>query len=433
MKVQPMVCLTLAVVSFSVAFAEPPRKTLAECIEIALAEHPDVRAARAAAQVGQEQTWQAVSSALPQVNLTYAAQRRHTSPSATTGTRIGGAAQTFDFYSTGVGFSQVLFDFGQSLHAIRAARASERSLQADVTTSRETVILDVKNAYFGLLQANRLLAVADENLRDAQKHVELAEGRLEVGVASRFDVTQAQVQLVSAELAQVTARNDAALARETFRNALGIDGPLDFEIVDVLDVHSVDVEEGRAVDLAYQNRPELQSLKLRELAVRDQIAALRTTYLPIIAGNGNYNYSGTSYPLENTWTLGATANWSILNGGLTTAQIGAAKANLLELQSQERSLRHQIALQVRQAVLNLGRARESIRVSERGLQAARENLAIAEGQYGAGVGSIVALTDAQASLIAAEGSNVQALAGYQTAVAAIERATAQSFTGAPAR
>ncbi|HEX9641688.1 MAG TPA: TolC family protein [Candidatus Krumholzibacteria bacterium] len=408
-----------------------PKKSLAECIAIALANQPNLKAAQAVVEAGQERTWQAVSTALPQVTANYAANRRNTSASARTGAADGSQSfnqsQTFDFYSTGVSLSQILFDFGQSLDAIRAARAIERSLQADEATTRETVLFDAKQAYFSLLTAKRLLAVAEENIRQNRKHLDLAEGRLDVGLATRFDVTQAQVQLANAELAEVTARNNVAVARATLLNALGLDGPLEFDIVDTMDIHDLHMEEQRALDLAYEHRPELLSQRLKEESQEQQIAALQKNYLPNVTGDAAYAFSGQDYPLQSSWNVGASVNLSVFNGGLTTAQIGEAKATLATLKYQERALRQQIALQVRQAVLNLAQALESIRVSQKGLQQARENIDLAEGRYTAGVGNIIELTDAQALLTTAEGNNVQALSNYKTALAALEQATAQSF------
>jgi len=394
---------------------------------IALANQPNLKAAQATVEAGHARTWQAISNALPQVTANYNANRRYASPSARTGAAVSNQAQTYNFYSTGVSLSQVLFDFGQSLDAIRAAKAHELSLQADEATTRQTVLFDVKQSYFSLLAAQRLQAVAEENIRQNQKHVDFAQGRFDVGLATRFDVTQAQVQLANAELAAVTARNNVAVARETLRNALGVNGPLDFDIVDTMDVHDLRVEESKALDLAYEHRPELVSQRLKEDSQEQQIAALRKNYLPTINGSFTYDFSGEDYPLDSSWNLGANVSLSVFNGGLTTAQIAEAKANLATLKSQEQSLRQEIALQVRQAVLNLTQALESIRVSQKGVQQARENLDLAEGRYGTGVGNIIELTDAQASLATAEGNHVQALSNYKTALAALEQATAQSF------
>src|SRR5262249_43262513 len=160
---------------------------------------------------------------------------------------------------------------------------------------------------------------------------------------------------------------------ETLRNALGLEGPLDFDIVDTLDIHDVLLDQEKALALAYDHRPELLSQRFQEQALSEQIAALQKDYLPFVTGNASYYWSGDSYPLQSSWNIGAAVSLSVFNGGLTTAQIGAVRATLANLKYKEQSLRQQIALQVRQAVLNLALAHKSILVSERGLQQAREN------------------------------------------------------------
>ena len=98
------------------------------------------------------------------------------------------------------------------------------------------------------------------------------------------------------------------------------------------------------------------------------------------------------------------------------------------LKFNEEGLRQNIALEVRQDTLNLQQAAESIRVAEKGVQQARENLELAEGRYNTGVGNIIELTDAQASRTTAEANYVQALYAYKTTVAALEKATAKPLT-----
>ena len=418
-----------------------PPKTLAECISITIQQHPSLKAATASVQAGRARVWEAGSNYLPQVAAFYNVNRGNSVTTSRTGglagptpgqgtstVNTGGAASTtFNFYHTGASLSQVLFDFGQTLDNIRAAQASEQALQSDRATTRETVILNVKQAYFNVLATRRLQTVADETVRQNEKHVEQAEGRFHVGLAAKFDVTQTQVQLANAQLNQVTAHNNVALARETLRNALGLTGPLDFDIVDTFGLHQVKIAENDALTAAYDKRPELQSIQAQERAAEEQIAALEKNYLPNLTGNGSYGWSGTGYPLDSTWSIGGSVNLSVFNGGLTTAQIGEQKANLSNLKYNEDVLRQNISFEVRQAVLNLAQAAESIRVAETGLRQARENLDLAEGRYSTGVGNIIELTDAQASLTTAEANYVQSLYMYKTSVAALEKATTQSL------
>ena len=206
------------------------------------------------------------------------------------------------------------------------------------------------------------------------------------------------MQLASAELNQVTARNNVSLGRETLRHALGLSGPLDFDIVDALEQAPIEVDDAEALALAYEHRPELRSIRAQVDAAAQRVAAVEKDYLPKVTSNAAVNWSGPRYPLQESWSFGGAVNLSVFNGGLTTAQVGEAKANLQNLQANEEVTRQNITLDVRQATLNLRQAFESIRVADKGLQQARENLEIAEGRYRTGVGNIIERTDAQTSL-----------------------------------
>ena len=428
MRVVTVALLTASCAIAAVAQETQPitqaKKTLAECVAVALEQHPSLKAATASVEAGKQRVREALSNYLPQVSANYGAARRQNN-AASFG--VTGPPKRFNLYTAGGSLTQVLFDFGQNLNSIRSAQAAEHSLQADRTTQREVVVLNVKQAYFNVLATRRLLTVADETVRQNEKHLEQAQGRFNVGLVAKFDVTQAQVQLANAQLNQLTARNNVAVAHETLRNALGLIGPLDFDIVDNFDVHQVTVTESAALTAAYDKRPELQSIRAQELATTEQVAALQKNYLPSVQAKGDYNWQGTDYPRQDLWDFGATVNLSLFNGGLTTAQIGEQKANLANLKYNEEVLRQNIALEVRQDVLNLAQAAESIRVSETALRQARENLDLAEGRYNTGVGNIIELTDAQASLTTAEANHVQALYSYKTTVAALEKATARQL------
>ncbi|MGH7790424.1 MAG: TolC family protein [Candidatus Binatia bacterium] len=430
-------CAALAILLWAAAAGAqgPSEKTLSECLAMALDHHPSLKAAGAAVDAAHQRVWQAASGYLPQINAAYSLDRSMTSLGASTGTDVDPQSSTFTFHETGASFSQRLFDFGKTLADIRGAQASQRSVDADRATQRETVVLSVKQSYYQLLAAQRLRVVAEDTVRQNRAQTALAEGRNQVGLAPRFDVTRARVQLAQAELDQLTARNNVQLARETLRNAIGLTAPLDFDIVDTLEAARVQIGETQALQTAYDSRPELASILAQQNAVEQQVASLQRDYLPYVTGNGGYFWSGTwngsEVPYEDSWNIGAAVNLSLFNGGLTTAQVGEAKANLSRLRYDEDTLRQNIALAVRQALLNAQQASESIGVAEKGAQEARESLELAEGRYETGVGNIIELTDAQTARTSAEARAVQALYDYQTSLAELERAMGQALAREP--
>ncbi|MGH7964158.1 MAG: TolC family protein [Candidatus Binatia bacterium] len=421
------------------ARGEPPAEqttlTLQEALDTALAQHPTLRIGQAEVDAARQRVRQEAAGYLPRGAYTYA-YRREQRPlsSAVGGVRLDGTgqqqrrrttAQIFNFNSTNFSMSQLLFDFGQTLHAIRSAQASAEASRADLEAIRETVIFNTKQAYYTVLSAQRLRQVAEETVRQNQKHLEQARARFEVGLAPRFDVTQAQVQVSNAELDAVTARNNVALARETLRTAMGETGPFLSTLVDTLQRRTVAFDDEAIVIQAYTNRPELRSIRAQQRAAAERVTSLQRQYLPSISATGQYNWTGREYPLQEGWIWGVTLTFPLFDSILTNAQVGEAQANLRNVEAQGENLRQQVVLEVRQSFLNLRQAEESIRVSEQALIQAQENLALAEGRYAAGVGNIIEVTDAQVSLTSARANNIQSLYTYKTAVAELEKAIGQ--------
>ena len=428
-----IVGLLLALPSRGAAQGEPARDTtltLQEAIDAALAQHPTLRVGEATVDAAQERVRQQVAGYLPRGAYVYNYTRKKQAITAAVGGVQAGqparaTSQLFNFNSTNFSMSQLLFDFGRTLDSIRAAIASVEASNADLDTTRQTVILNTKQAYYSVLANQRLLQVADETVRQNQKHLEEAQARFQVGLAPRFDVTQARVQLSTAQLNQVTARNNVALARETLRTAMGVTGPFPFVLVDTLQRGTLTLNDEALLTQAYTHRPELQSIQAQQRAATEQVSALQKQYLPSITGNAQYNWSGREYPLQQGWLWAVTLTFPLFDDFQVVGQVGEAKANLRGLQAQEDNLRQQIALEVRQSFLNVQQAEESIGVSEQTVGQAQENLAIAEGRYAAGVGNIIELTDAQVLLTSAQANNIQALATYKTAVAQLEKAINQ--------
>src|SRR5262245_50813352 len=92
----------------ALTLAAPERKTLDECIAIALTQQPTLHAASANVEAARERVWETTAAYLPQVGANYAANRRQTTPGSLTGgggsftNGQGQGLQTFNFYSTGV-------------------------------------------------------------------------------------------------------------------------------------------------------------------------------------------------------------------------------------------------------------------------------------------------------------------------------------------
>lgn len=408
-------------------------RTLDECVSIALTRHPRIGTADSGVEAGRARVGQARAGYLPQLSGDWATTRQKSSFSSRTGgpsDTAGGAVSqpnAFNFHQGSVSLSQTLFDFGQTFAAIRAAQARTDSLAADADATRQQIVLEVKQSYFGLLAARRLAEVAEETVRSNEQQLALARGRNEVGFAPRLDVTRSEVQLASAELDRLGARNTVSVAEVTLQNALGVEGPLAFELEDVLADPTSVPEERSALERAYEQRPELRSVLAEERAAEQDVAQRWRQLLPTVRGNASYGGSSSEFPLEEQWSVGAAVDVPIFDGGLTLSRVSESKATLHGLRFEEQRLRQQVALEVRTALLDVERTAEAIRVTERGTGQARENLELAEGRYQTGVGNVIELVDAQRARTSADADYVTALYDHQIAVATLEQAIGEEL------
>jgi outer membrane protein len=409
--------------------AQAPPLTLQAAVDTALHNHPTIRMGQATVEAAQQRVRQQIAGYLPTGGYTYTYTRQaRPLTSAVGGVDIGGTQQRrtvtqfFNFNSTNFQINQLFFDFGKNLKEIQAAVAATEASTADLETTKQDVIFNTKQAYYSVLSSQQLLGVAEETVQQNQKHLEEAQARFEVGVAPRFDVTRAQVQLSNAELARVEARNNVALGFETLRRAMGQNEPLHVRLIEQLEHPPVSFSDEVVMQEAYARRPELESIKAQQRASSEQISALKKQFLPSVSGTAQYNWTGREYPLQEGWLWGVTLTMPLFDSILTTAQLGEAQAIRRNLQAQEENIHQQVTLEVNQGLLNLRRAEESIRVNEQTVIQARESLELAEGRYSAGVGNIIEVTDAQLAFTLAQANNIKALYDYKTALAELEKA-----------
>lgn len=404
---------------------------LQRCVEIALKMQPNIVAALNNVNASESRVGQAKANYYPQINwsssydrISPASGRSGTSfPSTGTTNSSGIIGESFDEYSTSFNLSQLIYDFGKTLTQVKIQNFNFDSSRSDLENVSEQVILNVKQAYFGVLQAKRSRDVAADTVKQFQQHLDQAKGFYEVGTKPKFDVTQAEANLSNAKLNLIKAENALKLAVVTLNNAMGVPAAPEYTIEDNLSFKKYSITFEDALSKAYKERPDLMSIIAKRQAAEKSVGLANTGYYPVLTGNAAYSWSGEKISsLDHGWNLGAGLSFPIFNGFLTKYQVQEAKANLNISKANEESLRQSIFSDVQQAYLNLKQAEESIPTAELGVKQAQENFEIATGRYAAGVGSPIDVTDAEVLLANAKLSYIQALYSYKISQANLEKA-----------
>ncbi len=389
--------------------------TLQQCLDIARQKNPTMAAAAFAVEAADARVGQARSAYYPQISLSgnYSKYSAYTDP--TNGDQ--------DLYQGNATLTQNIFDFGKTPSQVRIQRLARDAARSDQRNTASLVAFGVKQAYYNLLQAEKNREVAIETVKLTQDQLDQAKGFFDAGVKSKYDVTSAEVNLSSAKLGQIRAENAVQVARVTLKNAMGAPDLADFTIEDMLAFQRNPVTFDDAVQRAYANRPDLQSVLAQKEASKESVSLARSGYYPTLTGNANYTRAGDTFmPEQSGWSAGVTLTFPLFNGFLTNSQVKEAKQNLNIQKANEESLRQSILLDVQEAYLNMRALEDGVAVAELTVRQAQENYDIVNGRYAAGVGSPLDVTNALVGLSNAKTNYIAALANYRTAEAALLKA-----------
>src|SRR5438309_2303912 len=194
---------------FLIAAAPAAALTVEDCVRLALARSPAVRAALADARGAAALVRSARAAYWPSL----AAKGDY------------GVSKGFDRAVTNGGQTDALVSLGATLldgglrdARLAAAQASLRSATAKEMQQRADVVFAVRAAFFQAVAAESALAIQDDDIRMLRAYVALLERQEARGIVPHSDVLRAELAVQAAE----TARRASAADSQTARGALAI-------------------------------------------------------------------------------------------------------------------------------------------------------------------------------------------------------------------
>jgi outer membrane protein TolC len=392
-----------------------------EAVAIALANQPTIQTRIAAYVAAQQRVAQALSPLLPQISGLWNGFQTQTATSVespTTGRSTTVVSQMLSTQAS-VTASQLLFDFGKAWAATDAARANSQSAREDVEIQKDLIALAVKQSYFNLLLASRLVVVNAQALDRAELNLRSAQGFFEVGTQPRFAVTRAEVDVANARVSLIRAQNAVSLSRIALNTVMGIAVNAATRAMDILAYEPFPIQRDSLVAEALRRRAEYRQAKFQYDAAEAIARQNFRNFFPDIVASGTYGAARAD--MNEIYSYGIQMTWSIFDGGNKIARYKEAKALLDAARSNVRDVELTIWQQVEQAYVNLTAAEEQIGAAQKAVESAQENFRLSQGRFDAGVGTIIELTDAQLALTQAQSTQAQALTDYRNAIAQLER------------
>jgi outer membrane protein len=397
--------------------------TLDHALELARANLPTLRQARAQTDQARGLHDEAVAAWYPTVTATLGYKRTTGNFAANPGLTPTGetlpvpSLTTYNYFSNSISASQLLWDFGQTSNKIAAAVDTTRSQQEAERTTLLQAELAVRTAFFTAAAQNALVSVAQVNLQNNDTHLAETRAFVKEGTQPDIALATAEANQANAVVQLITAKNAYATAKAKLTQAIGLQSPSIAYEVQGSPLPPVPDEEGaseKLVSEALRTRPEEAALQAQRRAAEANIKANGDAWFPTISATAAASDNGTN--LGTTSWLGLTPNvaaglllsWSVNVGPYVPAEVRVARAQLASVDAQLDALHLQVRVDVETAQPAVAAARESLVAAKKGLDAANTQLRLANGRFHAGVGNAVEVSDAQLAADQSGGQAVQA-------------------------
>jgi outer membrane protein TolC len=313
-------------------------------------------------------------------------------------------------------FSAPIFD----LTLIRQYQASGHRLlasRADEQTVREETVLLTVSEYMAHLRALASITAAQSRVELADRLARQAQDLLNDGVASKIDVSRAQVRLREEKQGLIDDQRDAETTLVALKRILNVADGEQIEFADQLDFFSTpsfDVSDPLATALI--QRPELhsmsESVKAAESAHRAAVAEL----LPKVAFDGYWGEQGQTVDTATPgYQYRVSMKLPIFSGGKIRAERKSTALAEERTQKQLAQERNQVTEQVRDGQVELQAALNQVELGRQEVQLANEQVTLSQGRFQSGVTDNIEVTQAQDSLARANDTEIGALYRYNVA------------------
>jgi outer membrane protein TolC len=404
--------------------------TLEEGLKIAVEDGRDVKIAQSDEDAARAAVSLARSPWLPSVDLYGSQTWLQNQPEAKFGTLTAPTSQDH-FLSYGVQAHQLLYDFGKTSSSINAAQLGLKARQIETRRTKNQVALDFIVAYLDLLEAEKLLQVANEEAKNIEAHKSDTEARYSAGVITKNEVLQADVTLSDSRQRLVTAENLRSLQASKLNSLLlrSLNEPVTVEEVKAHPATGMTLDE--AWTAAEAESPELKDMDTRIAAKEENVRATQAEYLPTFYLSGGYEYMENRYMVHpDNWSLIAGVNINLFSGGASSSKVSIALSELRSLRLAREKVLDSIRLEVKGAYLDLQSSQQKVEVTKTAVASAEENLRLQRLRYHEGVATATDVLDAVTLMTTAESNSWKSLYGVERSEARLLYSMGKDLAGA---
>jgi outer membrane protein len=329
--------------------------------------------------------------------------------------------------SDGMTVNLQLFDGGQRLYELRAARADIEAARANSLGADYIIALNVKQQYYAVLAALESEAAATAQLSEAQEQLKSSEAKVRAGVATMSDSLRGVVTVNNAQLALITAQTNLATANAALTRLVGSDTPITADPASTSAERFDPLPDSAALIGLAENGPAVQQAQANLDAAKQLKKASKSTYLPSL--NATYSRSGSGVdngfglgkdPFTYNGRLSFGASYTLFNGFQREANV--VRADVAEDNARATLRDAQLAATSSLAgyIGSLRAAAQRVAVQAATVRASEEDVRVQQQRYNIGASTLLDLLTSRTTLEQARAALIAARYDYRIARAQIE-------------
>lgn len=333
-----------------------------------------------------------------------------------------------DNYSANLQVTQPVYRGGAILAALRAARIFSYLTDERTREAVQQTILEVTRSYYTTLLSQELYKVNEDAVISAKSHFEDVKHKKEQGVATQYDLLQAQVNVSLFEAEMIQQRNRVNIFKTRMLKVMGVSQEKDIELSDTLTFEPYKPVLEEAMRLAMEKRPDLYTTELNVRLQQEALTIAKSTFWPQInaAFTQEWTKPDPHDPTINdwgdAWNAGIYLSYPLFDGFGRIGRVKAENARLKQSTYEMMDAQERTVLEVRQSIVSIRDAEDFVISQKLNLDAAAEGLRLAEVGFKEGVNTEVDVIAARTSKTRTQGLYYQAIYDHMIARLELERA-----------
>jgi len=331
-------------------------------------------------------------------------------------------------------FSQDLSGYNNMKWQRRTEPLYYKMARKQYAETMELVAANAVNYFFNLASAQTELEIATINLAAADTMYAFGLGRYNIGTITENELLQLELNKLNEETSIITTQMSFDEAADQLRNYLNLPSDARIEVVTSDSIPQFQVELSKALDLAYQNNPDMENMQLSRLNSESSLAYAKaqtglraSVYVRLGLAQTADDFNESLKHLNDEQSISLTLSIPILDWGQSRGRVRVAKNNLeltnMRLEQQQLSFDRQITRAVSQ--FNLQQRR--VDIAHRTMLTAQHRYEVARQLYMTGRSTILDLNSAITSKDSAYRGYVSALSTWWQLYYTIRSMTGYDF------